>query len=47
MDDKKIARAIAVYSAVKFIGLDLTFVRRDKEHVVEVAEYFTQFIEGK
>ena len=47
MDNKNLARAIAVYSAVKFIGLELTYVRRDKEHVVEIAKYFTQFIEGK
>jgi hypothetical protein len=47
MDDKSLARAIAVYSAVNFMGLGETYIRRDKEHVIEVAKYFAQFIEGK
>lgn len=47
MDDKSLARAIAVYSAVKFAGLDESYVTRKKENIVEIAKYFAQFIEGK
>lgn len=47
MDDKGLARAIAVYSAVKFAELPMAFVSQKKETIVEIAKYFTQFIEGK